>query len=312
MVRFHLSKSFISKLAELEYQAWEHRDRDTIVNVRNICDCLGNGFTIDTDLEIEELQRIVSHNNTGIHTNEIDRVLNSAIKLDLLTPANLSAIMTRPQDVCLLDYDVNIPYKQGTISSVDPIDFANKLKTWKSFNKEVKKDDNYENINNIRSIPSNALVFIDPDLIQPKKFDKFIGFLQTFLSDRLSLRFHLTIYSNIDKTGNEKHVLDLITRLDSIIGLDYEIILVSKIFTDNRVYVSNYSSGSFQHPFDRDDIISVSFLPNEIGGLQIAKSYIYKFVKQTNYYNMKQSLFQKIYRNNTDFVNRLVNELCPT
>ncbi len=111
--------------------------------------------------------------------------------------------------------------------------------------------------------------------------------------------------------GSEKHVLDFISCLDSIIGLDYEIILVNKIFTDNRVYVSNYSSGSFQHPFDRDDIISVSFFPNEIGGLQIAKSYISKFVKQTNYNNMKESLSQKIYRNNNDFVNRLVSEICP-
>jgi hypothetical protein len=308
MISFNLSKGFIGKLSELEQQAWESRSMDTVVGLRNVCECLSAGFVINTDIEVEELERIVLFSHTENYKNEIDRVLHSALKLDLLSPTKLNADLIRNQDVYLLDFDVNIPFQNGVISFSEPFDFVKKLKSWKSFSKEVKKHQSYEKI---LTTPSNAMVIIDPYLIQTKKFDKFFSFLENFYSKRLSIKFHLTIYSNIDEGGSEKPVMDMVMRLDKFVNLEYEIILVNNIFTSNRVFVSNYNMGFFAHPFDRDDIISVSFLPAEIGGLEIAKSYVSQFVKQANYFAMKQSTVQKIYRNNSQFSNRLVSEFCP-
>jgi hypothetical protein len=308
MTSFNLSRGFVGKLSELERTAWESRSMDTLVGVRYVCDCLIGGFVINTDIDEEELRRIQLLSQVENYKYEIYRVIHSAMKLDLLFPKKLNSDSIINQDVYLLDNNVNVPFPYGVISFSEPSELIEKFETWKSFAKEVKKGESYEGI---LTTPSNSLVMVDPYLIQSKKFDKFIGFLTNFLLKKMTIKFHLTIYSKIDESGSEKQVVELKNMLDNIANLEYEIILATSMPLTNRVFISNYVVGFFAHPFDRDDLVSTIFLPSQIDGVRTAKDYIAEFVRHTNYYSIKESIVQRIYRNNANFTNRLITEICP-
>ena len=310
MIKYYLSKKYVGKLKELEKHAWEKKSIEKIESVKRVSDFLNNGFRINTDLENSDLERIVSDSLTGVCRNEVDRLLLSAMRKDFLLPCNFNFSQVNAQDIYLVDVDVNYPFNSGVISSIDPSDFSKRLKLWKSSITEIKKNDDYSGL---VFAPSNALIIMDPYLIQEKKMNKFMGFLENFIANKISNSYHLSIYSNIDYS-NENSIMELQNRFDKLANLKYEIILVNNIFTSNRIFISNYNFGTFSHPFDRDDIMSVSFVPSDVNALEMftaAKNYVSQFVRQTNYYSIVGSVVQKIYRNEPGFVNRLVSELCP-
>jgi len=310
MINYYLSNKYIRKIKDIENEAWETKSMEKIDSIQRCCDLLTKGFRINTDMEIMDLERIVSDSNTGIYNSEADRVLISAFRNDTIHPCDFANLQNLPHNIYLADNDVNQPYDQGVISSINPIEFSKNLKSWSSSILGIKKNDNYTNIT---FPPSNALILIDPYLIESKKIDKLIEFVGNLRSNKLSPKFHLTIFSNISY-GKDAAVLNFKNTLDQLINLEYEIILVNKIFTDNRVFISNYNFGSFSHPFDRDDVLAVSFVPTEIKAMQTyltAEYYVNQLVKQTKYFSMTESMVQKIYKNNPAFSNRLIHAFCP-
>jgi hypothetical protein len=313
MIKYFLSEQYIDEIKVIEFDGWREKSIKKIGLISLIQGFLLENYLIYSNLSSERVEKIFAEVKFKSTTESgVDIIIYRAIKEGRFI-SSIESTDFGSQCIYLSKTNHNIPFQMGLVSSTTPIDFREKFVKWVGQNKIIKYVPNIDLYSGLFVPPASSLVVIDPYLFRDNKLNNFISFLKNFYIKNISTQFHLTLYSNLEKQRFPV-VERFINSLNEFLKIDYEIILLNRIFTDNRSFISNYCIGSFDHPFDRDDEVKYSFTAggnNAYNNDYETKQKIINLVNSCNYFDLNKNSvndLERIFRKKTDFRNRLIIE----
>lgn len=309
MYNIYLTRAFFDRVKEIELEAWSRRDAQVIYLLKVFSDLLCSGSNVYFDIPLIVIEDIFNSSSKGFSEDLASQIVYNLVKSNkLVTKCNIEKLDYI--GLYFSEQSKNKPFNNGVFSLSDP----SQLVDFNMWNHSIKLT-GPSTYKGVLHPPVNSLIYIDPYLFRKNKLINFESFLDSFDYHKLSIQFHLTIYSSIEETSQKD--LDLfLNLLDSILKIEYEIILVNKrSITSDRIFISNYTIGTMTHPFDRDNHLHSNFLPiqkeNEKKNGEVI-DYVKKIVRNSHYNSEQKNDVLNVYkciRSTENFRNRLIDVL---
>jgi hypothetical protein len=223
-------------------------------------------FTDISNIEFQEMVKSINNNKTSPSLKDL--IIRNAIKDQRLTITSDFKELTPIQNLSSfyflnIENAIEITKNNGIVCVGDDFE-ANTF--YANCNvSDLKITNSWNEIKNYLP-PTNAMLIVDPYIFTPdkkspfKKIESLVKFIELYKAD-ISIPFHLTIIAEIGKEGGTSDFLNkAFDKLKMITGCQVQICLSYRLPTSDRRFFTNYTSGNFGHPFDRDTVFNQNFL----------------------------------------------------
>jgi hypothetical protein len=127
--------------------------------------------------------------------------------------------------------------------------------------------------------PCNSMIIVDPYFFSSRnrEVDKAPGIIKTiktFMSETLSIKFHLLILTKNKEGFDYQPKVNLLA--DKCGGPDkifIEVYTPENIFSDDRIILTNYANINIGHPYDRDSYLNCNIFFSDINEETIKRNY---------------------------------------
>lgn len=333
----YLSRGFISEFDSFYLQVSNNSAdilgaRDSIDMIYKFRDLLENSVQINTNLDNEELRDAIAAENGNL----IQRILKERWKNRSITlVCNDKFKELDDIGIYCISEDKNMPFNEGVISITHPkrIDTI----TERGFKcnvsqRNIPKSSDYDNL---PCPPTNALVYHDNYFLKQYSsiyLERFMNWVESMIPENLSKPFQVTVITSELNTDNVKKINTnweiLKERVNSIQKLELQVVSYNpqygkkenesyRIISRDRYYITNYTFGSFSHPFDKKQpscihnqaFLPLPSIPQDIeDSIKDIKKRISEIVRFTYYFRnpmVPKEKGVKVFCNK-DFKNRLI------
>ncbi|HEX5154202.1 MAG TPA: hypothetical protein VFW07_22295 [Parafilimonas sp.] len=251
------------------------KQRNTIDRILNFLQCA----KINTDLSASRVENIYNPiaGNKNFQTMK-EYLYHKALKNDLICNVSFEQSLTNnisfekfiqetddPNAVYFIPLDVAesqiIQNKFGLVVIGNGFDFNSFYEDKNFAGKTISKG--MDEIT-VCKHPCNSLIIVDPYFFSGKnwKMNKapgIIKIIKAFILENLSLKFHLLILTEMDKSISDykpqiNFLMECLGGNENLFMESY--IDSSKIFSSDRLFITNYAYINIGHPFDRETCLN--------------------------------------------------------
>lgn len=281
---FYLSRGFISEFDSFCLQVSNNSAdylgaQDCYSLIFGFKDLLENSVQINTNLDNEELRDALAAENGNL----IQRILKERLKNRPKTLVRNDKFKELDDiGIYCISEDKNMPFNEGVISITQPerIDTITEIRLNCNVSQgNIPKSSDYDNL---PCPPTNALVYHDNYFLKQKSpiyVNRFMNWVESMIPENLSKPFQVTVITSelnaddIETINKNWQILE--KRVNSIHKLELQVLRYNpqhgektgkyyQIISRDRYYITNYTFGSFSHPFDKNQpscIHNQTFLP---------------------------------------------------